>query len=180
MNNLKINATDTPKMVISFSKVAPDIPCIVVNGTILQGADTVKLAGVQLPNDLSWGHHVEFIVKKSRIRFVCMNMLKRAKMRAKDIMIIFCLKIRPILGYAAQVWHPGHSMEQSRSHWGCPIKELALPTPAKRRVELCNSSFDKIQTPKDKLFRIVPPIQDNIKTLKNIRNMPYQSLTWIG
>ena len=51
----------------------------------------------------------------------------------------------------------------------CAIKELALPTLKGRRVKLCKSLVEKIKTPKDKLFRILPPIQDNInfKTRKD-------------
>ena len=44
------------------------MPGIVVNCTTLERADTVKLLGVQLSNDLSWDHQVEFIVKKAQSR----------------------------------------------------------------------------------------------------------------
>ena len=77
-------------MVISFSKVTRVIPGIDVEGTILERADTIKLLGVQLSNDLSWGHHVEFIVKKAHSRLFCLKMLRRTKMKAKDIIAIFC------------------------------------------------------------------------------------------
>jgi hypothetical protein len=182
MNDMKINATKTKEMVISFSKVAPDIPGIVVEGITLERAETVKLLGVQISNDLSWGHHVDFIVKKAQSRLFCLNMLRRAKMRANDIIAIFCSKVRPILEYAAQVWHPGLTTEQAETieaiqkracsiampgvDYVCAIKELALPTLEERRVELCKSFFEKIQNPKDKLFRILPPIQDNIKNTR--------------
>ena len=66
MNDMKINATKTKQIVISFSKVALYIPSIVINGTTLERADTIKLLCVQLSNDLTWGPHVEFIVKKPK------------------------------------------------------------------------------------------------------------------
>ena len=102
-------------MVISFRKVAPNIPCIVVESTTLERAATVKLLGVQLANDLSWSHHVEFIVKKAQGRLFCLNICcQELKMRTKDITAIFSLKIRHILEYTAQVWHLGLTMEQTK------------------------------------------------------------------
>ena len=172
-------ATKTKEMVIPFSKVARDIPGIVVNGTTLGRADIVKLLGVQLSNDLSWDPHVEFIVQKAQSRLFCLNMLRRAKMSARDIIAIFCLKIRPILEYAAYVWHPGLTTEQTEAieaiqkracgiaitgvDYDCATKELALTHLEERRVELCKSFFEKIQTPTDKLLRILSPIQECIK-----------------
>ena len=52
-------------MIISFNKVFLDIPGF-VEGTTLERADTVKPIGVPLSHDLSWGHHVEFIVIKAQ------------------------------------------------------------------------------------------------------------------
>ena len=69
-----------------------------------------------------------------------------------------------------QIWHPGLIMEQAETieamleracsialpgvDYDCAIKELL----EEMRVVLCKS-FEKIQKPKDKLFRILPPIQ---------------------
>ena len=177
------------ELVISFSKVAPDIPCIVVKDTPLERADTVMLLGVQLSNDVSWGHHVEFIVKKVQSRLFCLNILGRVKMRAKDMIAIFCSKISPILEYAAQVWYSGLTTAQAKAidsiqkrscsiampgeDYDCAITEHALPTLEGRKVELCKSFFEKVQNPQKK-FQNSAPTQDNTKPLENVRNMPYR------
>ena len=93
-------------------------------------------------------------------------------MRATDIIAIFCLKITPRLEYEAQVCHTGLTIKQAEAteamqkracsiampsvDTDCVIKELALLTLEERRVgDICKFFFEKIQTTKAKLFRIL-------------------------
>ncbi len=42
-------------------------------------------------------------------------MLNKAGLSKQDILEVYCAKIRPIMEYACQVWHPGLTKEQSDS-----------------------------------------------------------------
>ena len=125
-----------------------------------------------ISRDLSWGVHVEYIIKKAQKKLFFLRTLKRSKMSNSDIMGMFCSQIRPILEYAAPLWHSGITKEHTADieqiqirackitapHLDYPsdLSELVLPTLEERRVGLCRSFFMKIQDPKDKLFKILP------------------------
>ena len=99
-------------------------------------------------------------------------MLKRAKVAPKDIMQIFCARIRPILEYAAPVWHGGLTKELSDSiedlqKRACKIAlpsqsyeetpdSLSLISLKERRISICRAFFDKIKMPEDKLHKLLP------------------------
>ena len=187
-NNMKINASKTKEMLITFCKPPVEVPRIVVDGVELERVETVKLLGVQLSNDLCWGPHVDYIVKKAQRKLFCLNLLRRSKLSSEDIMAIFCSKIHPILEYAAPVWHGGLTKEQTESlediqvrackiatslkDYETALKELELPSLEERRVSICKSFFEKIQEPTDKLHRILPPKKENLRNTRNGDKFP--------
>ena len=187
-NDMKINATKTVDMVISFSKEKPNIPKIVVDGKAIDRVETVKLLGVQLSSSLTWGPHVDYIISKAQRKLYCLNILRRSKLSPKDIITIYCSKVRPIIEYAAPVWHSGITRDQSDAlediqvracrialpgvHYVSAISELDIPTLEQRRQMICKSFFLKIQDPKDKLFRILPAKKANRKNTRNGSQYP--------
>ena len=54
--------------------------------------------------------HIEDIIKKANKRLYCLVQLKRAKVPEKEIVQFYCTCIRPVLEYAAPVFH--HSLPQ--------------------------------------------------------------------
>ena len=81
-------------------------------GTESNKAETFKLLAIQRANYPSWGPHLEFIVEKTQSGMFWLDMLRRAKLWAKDIIASFWSNIRPILEYAAPIWDPGLTTEQ--------------------------------------------------------------------
>ena len=110
---MRLNSLKTKEIMISFSRPPPLVHAIMIEGKALERVDLVTLLGVKLSNDLSWEKHVDHIIKKAQCRLFSLNMLRRAKVSGKDIMQIFCSKIRPVIEYASPVWHPGLTIEQS-------------------------------------------------------------------
>ena len=173
---MSINTKKTKEMVISFQKVPPNIPQIQVDGAILERVNCVTLLGVRITNSLTWGPHVNHIVKKAQSRLFLLTQLRRSKMTSKDIVKIYSTKIRPVLEYASPVWHGGLTDEQSISIENIQKRALRIAYPdydydtamdyAKlsslysRRVNHCKSLFDKMQNPGDKLNRILPKVKD--------------------
>ena len=100
---MRINASKTKEMLISFSRPPPVVPKVTVDGSPLERVECVTLLGVKLSCDLSWHAHVEHIVKKANSRLYNLNMLRRAKMSPQDIVNIYCSKVRPVVEYAAPV-----------------------------------------------------------------------------
>ena len=182
MNDMKINAKKTKEMVISFNNIKPDVPHITIQGTQLERVNSVKLLGVHLANDLTWGCHIDYVVGRAQSKMFCLNMLRRSKLSPKDIMGVFCSKIRPILEYAAPVWHGGLTEEQSEAleniqvrackialptmDYESALQQLGLPTLWARREGLCRSLFHKMEDSNDKLHKLLPPAQENVRNTR--------------
>ena len=187
-NHMKLNTSKTKEMFISFSRPPPKVPKITVNGTPLERVDEVTLLGLKLSNDLTWHHHVEHITKKANRKLFCLNMLKRAKVEQKDMVKIYCSRVRPVIEYATPVWHPGLTQELTDSIEDiqrrackilCPLlsyedalSTMDLPTLKERRTDLCKAFFHKIQDPDDKSHKILPPEKDNVKNTRNAKKYP--------
>ena len=124
--------------------------------------------------------HIEDIAKKANKRLYCLVQLKRAKVREKETVQFFCTCIRPILGYAAPVFH--HSLiiiilttaylvddlerVQHRSlgitfksgNYNQNLEYSGTDTLVNRRQMLCLKLFDLITSNSDhKLYNLLPP-----------------------
>ena len=115
-------------------------------------------------------------------------MLRRAKMSPQDIVNIYCSKVRPVVEYAAPVWHPGLTQDLRDSIEDIQIRALKIAVPTLtyeealsvtgipslncRRIQLCKLFFEKIQSPNDKLFRMLPPKKDNPRNTRSGGKFP--------
>ena len=142
--------------------------------------ECVTLLGVKISNTLSWGPHIDHIVKKAQKHHFCLNMPLHSKIPHKDIVHIYCAKIHQVLEYTCPVWHGGLADEQSEAieH----IQERALhpaleycdalngadPPPLMEWcVNQCKVLFAKMQDPKDKLNVIFAPPCGNVNNTRN-------------
>ena len=178
-NNMKINAKKTKEIFVCFNKEAPAVPSVTVGGKELERVTCVTLLGLRITNTLLWDTHTDYVIKRANQRLYCLTMLRRAKVSAKDIVSIFCSKIRPVLEYASPVWHPGLTNEQSNAiehiqeralrlayptlEYEDALKAADIPTLTERRDMHCKALFVKMQHPQDKLNRILPPERENIR-----------------
>ena len=187
-NYMKLNTTKTKEMLITFSRPPPKVPSITVEGVPLERVDCVTLLGVKLSADLTWHSHVQYIISKAQSRLFSLNLLRRAKVAPKDIVQVYCSKVRPVIEYAAPVWHSSLSKELSDNLEDLQIRALriaypmlsyeqsllesGLPSLSERRTSLCKMFFDKIQNPQDKLHRILPEKKDNPQNTRSGRKYP--------
>ena len=122
--------------------------------------DHAKILGLTIPSTLQWNHHVNTIIKKANKRLFCLVQLKKAKLPEPAIINFYCCCIRPILEYAAQIFH--HSLPkyladelervQKRSlaiiFRGKPynecLQESGLTTLRERRQAMCKKRFNQI------------------------------------
>ena len=126
---------------------------------------------------------MDYIIRKAQRKLFCLNILRRSKLSPKDIITIYCSKVRPIVEYAAPVWHSGLTREQSESlediqvracrialpgiDYESALKDLEIPSLELRRQTICKSFFLKMQQPTDKLFRILPERKANRNNTRN-------------
>jgi hypothetical protein len=170
---MKINERKTKEMFISFNKDPPEVPNVVVNGIQLERVECVTLLGLKITSNLSWEVHTDYISKKAQKRLYFLTMLRRSKASSKDIVQIYCTKIRPVLEYASPAWHAGLSCEQSDTlehiqeramriafpgmEYDEALTNANIPRLIERRKTQCKALFAKMQNPGDKLNRILPP-----------------------
>lgn len=182
-NDMRLNAIKTKEMLISFTKSTPEVSNITVDGRPLERVETIKLLGILISCDLTWGPHIEYIVKKGQQKLYCLTTLKRSSVACEDIINIFCSKVRPILEYGAPIWHGGLTKEQSnalediqvrackiampKKAYSDALKQVNIPTLAERRLSICKAFFVKMQNPKDKLHKMLPPIKENVPNTRH-------------
>ena len=74
-NYLELNVSKTKEMVIDFRQTRPDPQPVDIKGSAVARVDMYKYLGIVLNNKLSWGDHVDFIVKKLNSRMYCLRKL---------------------------------------------------------------------------------------------------------
>ena len=84
-----------------------------VDGTEVPHVSTMKLLGVSIQCNLKWDKQVEAMVAKANTRRYFITLLKRAGVQLRDLVRCYCTYIRPLLEYAAPVWHPGLTRHQA-------------------------------------------------------------------
>ena len=104
-NKLQLNADKCKEMVIDFTNSKHQFNPISVNSQELERVCNAKLLGVTISNSLQWTNHVNDVIKKANKRLYFLILLKRAKVPARDIITFYFTCIRPVLEYAAPVFH---------------------------------------------------------------------------
>ena len=64
-NDMKINATKSKEMCISFKKLDCTLPRLQIANEELERVNSIKLVGMTIQNNLKWNHHVDNITKKA-------------------------------------------------------------------------------------------------------------------
>jgi len=73
----------------------------------------MKLLGVTITSNLTWGYHVKNLLKRTNTAFSVLKLLNKFKCPKSHCLRIFLSFVRPTLEYSCPVWHPGISNEFS-------------------------------------------------------------------
>ena len=74
--------------------------------------DKVKLLGGIIRDDLKWDGQVENMCTKANQKFFMLRKLKEAGFSSQELVTIYKGYMRPVLRYAASLWHPGLTQKQ--------------------------------------------------------------------
>ena len=89
----------TKEMVIDFRQTSPDPQPVDIKGSSVERVDTYKYVGIVPDNKLSWGDHVDLIVKKLNSRIYCLRKLNSSHI-TPEILNVFCTStIVSVWGY---------------------------------------------------------------------------------
>ena len=79
---------------------------ILVDNVELNTTEVVTLVSLKISNNVSWNTYTPHDQDSTDI-CVLFHLLQCSKVASKDIAHMFYSRTRPILEYAAPVWHPG-------------------------------------------------------------------------
>ncbi|XP_035677112.1 phthiocerol synthesis polyketide synthase type I PpsC-like [Branchiostoma floridae] len=92
---------------VKFSKSVSILPPLKINNNELRQVQTMKILGVLMQYNLKWNAHVDYMYSKSSQRLFFLRKLKHFHIGIEDLVIVYTTYVRPIIEYAAPVWHPG-------------------------------------------------------------------------
>ena len=112
-NHMKLNPLKCASMKVSFLRNNPVEQPLMIDNVPLQSVSAAKILGVHVSSDLKWGNHVTEVLKKANCRLYMLKLLKRFNLPTDDLITIFSGFVRPLAEYAAPVWHPGLTIDES-------------------------------------------------------------------
>ena len=98
-NYLELNVSKTKEMVIGFRQTSPDPQPIDIKGSSVIRVDTYKYVGIVLNNKLSWGDHMDFIVKKLNSRMYCLRKLNSVLITPEILNVFYTSTIVSVWRY---------------------------------------------------------------------------------
>ena len=105
-NNMRLNPAKYKAMTIGFLDY--NLSCtwrpICTSGDAIERVKSFKLLGVYISEDLTWGVHCDYIVKKANRRLYALRSLKKCGVPTCDLITVYCSFIRSVIEYASAVF----------------------------------------------------------------------------
>ena len=172
---------------VSFSKSLHLVP-LTTSETVIESVKHSKLLGVTLSANLTWNEHIDSTIKKCNQRLYLLLHFRRAGVPPKDLVTLYKAIIRPVLEYAAPVWHSSlpdclfKDLEQVQRRalrtcfgdgsYNELLNAAGLPTLLDRRVRLGESFYNKMNMSGHKLHHLLPIPRVYQYPLRQPRRLP--------
>ena len=162
-NNMKLNYKKTKLMVFNPGTARDFLPRFTFNNNELEVVEEIKLLGVVIRSDLSWGPNTEYMVKRANKKLWCLKRLKKLGAEMADLIDVYIKQIRSLLEFAVAVWHPSLTNEdrlkiervqksalsiimgQEYKSYRSALKKFNLESLFSRRNKLCKKFARKSQ-----------------------------------
>ena len=136
-NYLELNVSKTKEMVIDFRQTSPDPQPVDSKGSSVARVDTYTYIGVVLNNKLSWGDHVDLIVRKLNSRMYCLRKLKSFLITPEILNLFYTSTIVIVWGYCLVCWGGNVSKSEKR-------RIDSIVRKAERVIGKCQPSVDSV------------------------------------
>jgi len=161
-NKLKLNPARCHVMQVYFGKKEHPAVDLRIADHNLEVVNKVKLLGVTIQSDLKWDGQVDSILLKADRKMFMLRKLKAAGLNSQELLIDYKGYIRPILEYAAPMWHPGltqrqvnqveniqkrvckHVLGREYKSYTDSLATLEIKTLHDRRVDMCKDFASKV------------------------------------
>ena len=112
-NKLSLNPSKCQVMQIYLGKKEPPVAEFSVLDVQLQQVQSAKLLGVIFQHNLKWDMHIANTVTKASRKLFMLRKLKKNGLTNDELVTVYKSYIRPIVEYAAPLWHSGISLTLS-------------------------------------------------------------------
>ena len=189
-NNMKLNASKCFHMEITFARQPEIPPAISIDATRLQVVSEIKLLGIYIQSDLKWDKHMNEVVKRANGKLYMLRLLKSHGLPRCDLLTIFQSYVRPVLEYAAPVWHGGITRNQNDkleriqkralriifgdqyTTYDETLQLISLSTLEERRETLCTTFIKKTMDTTSQFEQFIPAWPANRRTLRSTTKVP--------
>ncbi|KAI8479873.1 Beta-1,4-galactosyltransferase 3 [Branchiostoma belcheri] len=160
---MRLNPGKCKTMQVCFSRNPPPPPALNIDGHQLAVVSVARCLGVTFQADLKWDAHVKETTKKGNQRLYLLCRLRQFNPPVEDLLTTYTCFVRPVLEYAAPLWHPGLTKAQRRkieniqrratriilakefTNYKSALETLQLQTLEDRRIALCRRFANNIQ-----------------------------------
>ena len=108
---MKVNYRKTRLMVFNPGKIRDYFPRFEFNKMELEVVEEVKLLGVIISSDLSWGPNTDYMVQKANRKLWYLRRLSKLGASTEDLLEVYTKQVRCHLEFAVAVWHPSLTNE---------------------------------------------------------------------
>ncbi|KAI8479751.1 hypothetical protein Bbelb_424990 [Branchiostoma belcheri] len=113
-NKMKLNPTKCKAMHICFTRNPPPPPPLSINGHVLEVVPIAKCLGVTFQANLGWDSQVREMTRKGNQRLYLLCRLRQFNLPVEDLLTVYKSFVRPVVEYAAPVWHGGLTRDQRK------------------------------------------------------------------
>jgi len=103
-NVMQINTSKTKERILGSLNTSNSPTFLSSTGTV-ERVITFKLLGIHLDTNISWSMHINTITSKASKQVYFLKQLKRVGVPQNQLLHFYTSVIRPVLEYAAPVWH---------------------------------------------------------------------------
>ena len=121
-----INESKCNIITFNFSKKNFSPIGLKLNDQILNHCNYIKLLGVIISEDLKWSKNTSYIVKKVNSKFFMLNKLKQFGFNENELLTAWKVMVRPVMEYAAPLWHSGLSSGDTQKLENLQKRALAI------------------------------------------------------
>ena len=106
-NHLQMNTSKTKEMVIDFSRKAPPIAPVNIQGGDIEVISVYKYLGVHLNNKLDWSHNTDALYKKGQSRLHLLRRLRSLWVCRPLLRTFYDTVVASVIFYAVVCWGCG-------------------------------------------------------------------------
>ncbi|XP_072042855.1 uncharacterized protein [Amphiura filiformis] len=186
-NKLRLNPAKCQALQVYFGRrEVPEVDLHISNHQ-LAVVDKVKLLGAMIQNDLKWDSQVDSMCTKANRKMFMMRSLKEAGFSPSELLTVYKGYMRPVLEYAAPLWHAGLTQSQVNQveniqkrvckhiqgreyiSYSKSLADLELDPLCKKKEKICRDFATKTTT-SERFSTWFPPAEyRSVMTLRNMR-----------